>query len=411
MIYPSERSGYMFMSVLLFFVGFFTSINGILVTYFKNSFGVSYTIANLISMIFFLTYLLMSVPFGYFNHFSSYRKTLQISLLMGIVGCLIFVFAIQEGSYLLLLGSLFFIASLVTGIEVSANSLVDLMGDQRTSSKRLTFVHFFDSLGTVLGPQFASFIFLYSTSIDVTSDRARSLYFGLIILLITFTMIIPKQYSKRRIQHECSDNQSCEKEVSWNRLLNARLMFGIIAMFCYVGCEVSLANFLIPLATQSQIAHLAEKEAAIWISFYWGGQMIGRFLGSLFMGIIPTEKVLRICATFGSSFVLFGVFLNNNFSLYLIASAGLTNSIMYPSIFSLAIKNAGLLKSKASGWIHVGVIGGAIIPLCQGVLADLFDVRYSFILPGLLYMVIILYGIFSEQLDNNVLKITLKNYA
>lgn len=390
-IYPEQKTGYFLLAILFFNVGFFASINGVLVAYFKESLNLSYFIANIIPFVFFLAYFLMSAPFGLVLHKYGYRKSINTGLILGVIGCLLFIVGVYAENFLLILLALFFIASFVTSLEVAANPLVDSMGPASSSSQRLTFVHFLDSVGTIIGPQFAAFIFLFSLSRQQLNYRITFFYLLLGIVFIVFIQIINRVFHDQAIK---DNSEESIKIVSLWR--HSRLILGVIAIFIYVGCEVSIANFLISFAMLKETANLSIKVATIYLSLYWCGQMIGRLIATVFMGKIRTYFLLACCGMLAIILLSVALLLHNYISLYLVTLVGLANSIMYPSIFSLAVKNLGSLKSKGSGLLHTGVVGGAIIPLVQGIIADHTGVLASYWLPAALYSFIVFYAVWDK---------------
>lgn len=388
-LYPNQKKNFLLIAVLFFNIGFFTSINGVLIAYFKDFFKLSYFISNVIPFVFFLAYLLMSQSFGVIAYKHSYGKALIIGLIFGIIGCLFFILGVYNKNFYIILLGLFFIASFATGLEVSSNPLVDCMGPVNFSSQRLTVVHFFDSVGTIIGPQFAAFIFLYSVSQQQLNYRIITFYLLLIVIFIAFVLLVDNLFCKPK---RIIDKIDINYPINTTLLHCKQLTYGVIAIFVYVGCEVSIANFLIMFAIQPQTSHLSLGRAAVFLSLYWCNQMLGRFIAIFCLRKMKTRFTLAYCGILATSLLICALLLNGSISLYLITLVGLTNSIMYPYIFSIAIEDLGNLKAKASGYLHMGVVGGALIPLLQGITADHFGVIFSFWVPAALYLYVTLYA-------------------
>lgn len=392
---PPHKVGYSIIAALFFNVGFFASINGVLVTYFKNSFHLSYLIANVIPFVYFITYFCMSSLFGFIAYHSNYVRTMQLSLLLGIAGCSIFIGAVNSENFILILLGLFLIASFSTGVEVSANPLVDSMGAARYSSQRLTFVHLLDSVGTIIGPQFAAFIFLYSISRQQLNLRIDCFYLFLIIVLGIFIYLLHQSLHPTDLRAHKNTQKEVLVKSQTSIWYSKQLLLGFIAMFIYVGCEVSVANFLMSFAILPEIAGTTIKAASIWLSLYWAGMMVGRLLASFLMGKTNTYLPLAGCGFIATILLSTALLIEGPVSLWLVTLVGLANSIMYPAIFSIAIAHFGNLKSKASGILHMGVVGGAVIPLIQGAIADHIGVAHSYWFLAVLYIFIIYYALTS----------------
>jgi MFS transporter, FHS family, L-fucose permease len=172
-----------------------------------------------------------------------------------------------------------------------------------------------------------------------------------------------------------------------------RLVLGVIGIFLYVGAEVAIGSFLVNYFTQPDIGNLPEKAAAGYVSLYWGGAMVGRFIGSALLQKIRTGRLLAFNAVIACSLVVISMSTFGHIAMWSILAVGLFNSVMFPSIFTIAIDGLGPLTSKASGALVTAIVGGAVIPLAQGALADRIGVHHAFILPALCYVFVFFYAL------------------
>jgi FHS family L-fucose permease-like MFS transporter len=171
------------------------------------------------------------------------------------------------------------------------------------------------------------------------------------------------------------------------------LRFGVFGIFLYVGAEVAIGSFLVSFLSQSSIAGLNEAQASKVIAFYWGGAMVGRFIGALVMQIVPAGKVLAFNAVMVILLVLCAIVFDGKLAMWSLLSVGLFNSIMFPTIFSLALNGLGQSTAQASGYLCLAIVGGALVPLLQGFFADAIGLQVSFIVPMLCYLFIAYYGL------------------
>ena len=171
------------------------------------------------------------------------------------------------------------------------------------------------------------------------------------------------------------------------------LFLGAIGIFTYVGAEVSIGSFLVNYFGLPEIANLSAKTAAGFVSFYWGGAMIGRFLGAGLLRRFRPGSLLALCATVAALLVTASMLLGGHTAMWTILAVGFFNSIMFPTIFSLGVAELGPLTGNGSGLLNMAIVGGAILPVIQGVIADQVGLHHAFILPVLCYLYILYYGL------------------
>jgi FHS family L-fucose permease-like MFS transporter len=381
---------------LFFMWGFITCLNDILIPHLKGVFNLSYTQAMLIQSCFFGAYFLVSLPAGYIVKKLGFQKGIVSGLLVAAIGCLAFYPAAALLSYPMFLLALFILASGITILQVSANPFVSLLGDPNTASSRLTLTQAFNSLGTTVAPFFGAYLILdhVAEGMSQASNSAVAVQMPY-VLLAAMLLVLAAIFAWLKlpsIESNQTDNVDASKPTGsiWNY---RHLVLGAIGIFVYVGAEVSIGSFLVSFFNDPTIANLAEADAAKYIAYYWGGAMVGRFIGAAVMQKIPAGKVLAFNATLAIVLVAIAIVASGQIAMWSILLVGLCNSIMFPAIFSLALSGLGKFTSQGSGILCLAIVGGAIIPLMQGGAADLVGIQHSFILPILCYLFIVYYGL------------------
>ena len=399
------------LTTLFFIWGFITCLNDILIPHLKAVFTLSYTQAMLVQFCFFAAYFVVSVPSGYLLKKISYKAGIVTGLAIASIGCLLFYPAANLQSYSLFLVALFVLASGITLLQVAANPYVSLLGKSETASSRLTITQAFNSLGTTIAPYFGALIVLTAavkSAEDITKLNSLELsvyqslqaaavqipYLGLATLLllmaVLFALIKLPDIQLTDIELDKQTTRPIkEKASAW---AYRHLVLGALAIFMYVGAEVCIGSFLINFLTEPKIAGLSVVEAGKYASFYWGGAMVGRFLGAVIMQKMAANKLLTFNALIAVILVLTAVMGTGELVMWSILAVGLCNSIMFPTIFSLAIKGLGQHTRQGSGILCMAIVGGAILPLIQGVIADNVGIQSAFIIPALCYAYIAFYG-------------------
>ena len=399
------------LTTLFFIWGFITCLNDILIPHLKAVFTLSYTQAMLVQFCFFTAYFVVSVPSGYLLKKISYKAGIVSGLSIASVGCLLFYPAASQHCYALFLVALFVLASGITLLQVAANPYVTLLGKPETASSRLTITQAFNSLGTTIAPYFGALIVLATAvksaediaqlnSVELSAYQALQAtavqmpYLGLAALLLLMAVVfaVIKLPDIQVIDTELDKIVSkpfADKTSAW---AYPHLVLGAVGVFMYVGAEVCIGSFLINFLTEPKVADLSLVEAGKYASFYWGGAMVGRFLGAALMQKVSANKLLTFNALLAIILVLTAVMGAGHLVMWALLAVGLCNSIMFPTIFSLAINGLGQHARQGSGILCTAIVGGAILPLIQGVFADQVGIQNAFIIPALCYAYIVFYG-------------------
>lgn len=397
----TQRPNYAFalssLTSLFFMWGLISSLNDILIPRLKSAFELSYAEAMLIQFCFFFAYFVVSVPAGRLVSALGYKTGIVIGLLVTAMGCVGFYPSAGYHSYPLFLSSLFVLASGITILQVAANPYVTVLGPAQTASSRLTMTQAFNSLGTTVGPWLGGILILGEAA-EAAGGGAESVqmpYLGLAGLLVLLAVVMAALNLPRLADlAEGDDGDDAEilpdADSAWGY---SHLVLGAIGIFVYVGAEVSIGSFLVNFFSEDHIAGLEEVEAAKYVSFYWGGAMVGRFIGAIAMRTVSAGKALAFNATMATVFVLLTVSSTGSLAMWAIILVGLCNSIMFPTIFSLAIAGLGRHTSQGSGILCLAIVGGAVLPLLQGFLADAFGIQRAFLLAVFCYVYIAFYGL------------------
>jgi len=398
------------MVTTLFFVwGFLTSLNDILIPHLKAIFDLNYAEAMLVQFAFFSSYAAFGIPSGKVVEWIGYQRTMVLGLLTMGVGAALFIPAANLPSFPLFLAALIVLAAGITALQVAANPYVTVLGPPETGSSRLNLTQAFNSLGTTIGPPLGGWLILRGAekTVENTSNMTPALlhayriqqaatvkfpYLAIALALVLLAMAI-WFYKFPRLDATQDYRPSKAGEKGHGIWRYPHVVLGAVAIFVYVGAEVSIGSFLINYFNQSYIAGLSALAAANLVPFYWGGAMVGRFIGSAVLQKVKTGTVLALCAVVATVLVLISMLSFGHVAVWSILLVGLFNSVMFPCIFTLGIAEMGPLTGEASGLLVTAIVGGALIPEVQGILADRIGIHHAFIIPVFCYMFIIYYGL------------------
>ena len=394
---------------LFFIFGGITSLNDVIIPKLKELFTLNYTQAMLVQFCFFTAYLVIGIPGAKLVKKLGYMRGAVAGLLTMMVGCLMFIPASQTATYWVFLLALFVLASGVVIVQVVANPLISLLGPQRTAHSRLTFAQAFNSLGTTVFPIIGSIVILGSLA-NVTADELSGAeltayrqaeseaiwqgYLGVAILIALVALAV--WMFRNRLQGE--KHEASSGLAGLDLLKRSRFGFGALCIFLYVGAEVSIGSIIINYLAQDRVLGQPESVIGWMIGLYWGGAMVGRFLGSYFLRIFSPGKILAFNATGSILLIIISTMTTGEVAAYSLLAVGLMNSIMFPTIFSLACEKLGPRAADGSGIINVAIFGGAVVPLLYGVIADISgSLAVAMILPIACYAIIASFGVFARR--------------
>jgi FHS family L-fucose permease-like MFS transporter len=402
-------------TTLFFMWGFLTCLNDILIPHLKAIFDLNYTMAMLVQFAFFSGYFIFALPAGKIVEMTGYKRTMIIGLLTMTVGALLFLPASMAPSFPLFLAALMVLAAGITILQVAANPYVAHLGPPRTASSRLNLAQAFNSFGTFLAPFFGGAVILShipkaanaAALTGAALQRSRILeassvqlpYLGIaaalaaLAIALALVQLPPMDFTQDIRPGEANP-------LTTDRLRNhPQLFLGALGIFLYVGAEVSIGSFLINYFGLPSIGNLTAADAAKYVSLYWGGAMVGRFIGSAILRRYSTGIVLGLAATIAGLLVVVSMLSFGHVAMWSILAIGLFNSIMFPSIFTLGIADLGPLTGRGSSLIVASIVGGAIIPVLQGKIADSIGVHHAFLIPVVCYIYIALFGFSRPRLS------------
>lgn len=399
----------LFVMALFFIFGGITSLNDVIIPKLKELFTLNYTQAMLVQFCFFTAYLVIGIPGARLVKRIGYMRGAVAGLLTMMTGCLLFIPASQSASYPVFLFALFVLASGVVIVQVVANPLISLLGPAKTSHSRLTFAQGFNSLGTTVFPYFGSILILGGlaavsanqlSSIELDAYRTaetQAIVNGYLSLAVALAIVAGVVWMFRNALKGESHEESSGL-AGLDLLKRPRFGYGALCIFLYVGAEVSIGSLIVNYLMQAHVMGLEEQAAGKLIGLYWGGAMVGRFIGSAILRVISPGKVLTCAAIAAITLILFSTQTSGTASGYSLLAIGLANAIMFPTIFSLACEKLGPRAADGSGIINVAIFGGAVIPLLTGVIADATgSLASALAIPALCYVIIAGFGWFARQ--------------
>ena len=398
----------LFVFALFFLFGGITSLNDVLIPKLKELFTLSYLEAMLIQSAFFAAYFFISIPGTAIVRRIGYMRTAVVGLLTMTAGCVLFVPASTSGLFIAFLLALFVLASGITIVQVVANPLISMLGPAPTTHSRLTFAQAFNSLGTTVFPYVGALLILsplersdLSTLTGPALDAYRALesrilshaYLGLAAALVLVASAV-WLWRNRLVETPPEPGKTLR---AFQLLKRPRFGFGALSIFLYVGAEVAIGSIIVNYLTQASVLGISQQAAGEHVSLYWGGAMVGRFIGAGLLRIFSPGKVLACAAGSVVLLLLISAQTVGHVSGYALLAIGLFNSIMFPTIFSLACEGLGRRAAEGSGVICVAIVGGAIVPPITGHAADLMGLKASLIVPAACYVAILAFGWYARR--------------
>jgi FHS family L-fucose permease-like MFS transporter len=397
------KSAFAVVTMLFFMWGFLTELNDVLVPHLKSIFDLNYFRAMLIQFAFFSAYFLFSVPWAKVIDRIGYKKTMVTGLCTSALGAFLFIPAASAPSYPLFLAALMVLAAGITALQVAANAYVAVLGPARTASSRLNLAQAVNSLGHTSAPWIGGLLILSAAPMSMEVVRQLSpdalqayrlheassvkmpyVLIGLVLLVLGIAIAKFKLPPMPQAERHGAAGQNLWKY--------RQLVFGVVGIFLYVGAEVAIGSFLVNYFIQPEIGNVTPQVAARFVSFYWGSAMVGRFIGSAILQKVRTPIVLGIAAIAACLLVLTSMLTSGHVAMWSIILVGFFNSVMFPSIFTLGIAELGPLTGDGSGLLIMAIVGGAIIPVAQGALADQIGIHHAFILPAICYLYVVFYA-------------------
>ena len=397
-----------FVFALFFIFGGITSLNDVIIPKLKDLFTLSYAQAMLVQSAFFAAYFFVSIPAAAIVQRIGYMRSAVVGLLTMAAGCLLFIPASYSGMFATFLLALFVLASGITIVQVVANPLISMLGKPQTASSRLTFAQAFNSLGTTVFPYVGAILILGSlATVDPSSLSGAALdafrqeetrvvvntYIGLAIALALLGGAV--WMNRRKLVETAAPSENILQAL--DLLKQPRFALGALCIFLYVGAEVAIGSIIVNYLMESSVLGLSAEAAGKHVPLYWGGAMVGRFIGAALLRMFSPGKVLAFAATVTIGLLLVSSNTTGAVSGWSLLAIGLFNSIMFPTIFTLACEGLGKRTAEGSGVICVAIVGGAIVPLVMGFAADAVGLKMSLAVPALCYAVIVYFGLYARR--------------
>lgn len=389
----------MVLGSLMFMMGFITCMNDILIPHLKEIFNLTYVQAMLIQFCFFSAYAIMSIPMGHFVEKFGYKNGVIGGFIIAAVGCLLFYPAAGSHSYAVFLAALFILASGIVLLQVAGNPYITLLAPKGKESTTLTLIQGFNSLATMIAPPLGAMLIF----VDATASEAERIssvqipYLGLAGFMILLAVVVAKLHlpdARKIAQAESAANDDGKTSVWQYR----HMVFGAAGIFCYVGAEVAIGSMMINAL--EVLAGLNHSTGAAYLSIYWGGAMVGRFVGSALMNKIAPNRYLAFNATVATALIVIAILAGGGaVTMWSLLLIGFFNSIMFPTIFSLATKGLGKFTSTASGVICTAIVGGAIVPVVQGWAADTYGLLPAYVVSAICYVYIVFFAVKGYKAD------------
>ena len=388
----TQTFAFIAMTCLFFFWGFITVLNDILIPFLKESFDLNYTQAMLVQFCFFGAYFIVSPFAGRLIDKVGYQQGIVLGLLTTAAGCILFYPSASFHVYGLFLFAFFVLASGITILQVAANPYVAALGPEKTAASRLNLAQAANSLGTTVGPIIGASLILGVVAADASAVQGP--YLMIAGLLIAAALVF-RNIKLPKLAHVEATGEESEGNIWEHR----SLVLGALAIFLYVGGEVSIGSFLVNYFSESSIAGMSTADAGEMVAYYWGAAMIGRLFGAVLMNYVAATKYLAVNALIAIIMIIVSMNSTGDVAMWSILAVGFFNSIMFPTIFTLAVKGLGSMTSKGSGLVCQAIVGGALIPLVQGVAADSIGIQLSFIVPMLCYIYIGWYALNGAEVN------------
>jgi FHS family L-fucose permease-like MFS transporter len=397
---PGYLVPFIIVTALFFIFGFITNLNMALVPHLRAIFTLNYAWAMLAESAFFLAYFVFSAPTSKLIETIGYKRTMVVALFIQVVGCLLFVPAAKIVSFPLFLTAVFVVGAGVTALQTSVNPYVSILGPEHTSSIRLNLAQAFNSIGGTIAPLVAGAYILTDPAKVATqasvADTVRVPY----ILIAAGLLLLGLAIAFMHLPH-VEQTQAFRPGKAGDPILSRSIwaykhtVLGALGIFFYVGVEVGLSSIAVNYFKLQGMS--SAKTASYLVSLYWLGALIGRLLGAGIMTKVNPGKLLGIFGIVAALLITISMFTSGEVAIGTLVLCGFFNSVMFPNIFTLGIAGLGPLTSKGSGLIMTAVVGGAIIPLAIGALADKVGIQHSFVIPMICYLYIAYYGLVGSK--------------
>lgn len=354
-------------SLLFFMWGFVTVLNDILIPHFKAAFDLSATEAMLVQFCFFGAYFTIGLPAGRLVGRIGYRWGIVVGLVVAGLGALAFLPAASGRTYAGFLVALFILASGITVLQVAANPFVTLLGPPRTAASRLNLAQGINSVGTTIAPLLGAWLILDASGGAADLGSVRGPYLVIAAILLGMSGL----FAAIRLP-DGRPSGPAPRPIRGGLLGERRLLNGTVAIFLYVGAEVGIGSVLVLFFGQEDVAGMSEQLAGYHVAYYWGAAMVGRFVGAAISRRVEPAGVLAVASVVAVLLISVTVVVRGEVAVWTLLAVGFTNAVMFPTIFALAVEGLGERTGEGSGMLVMAIVGGAVVPVVMGALADAF---------------------------------------
>ena len=406
---PAAYRGALALLASLFFMwGFITVINNTLLPHLRSVFELNYTQTTLIESTWFVGYLVASIPAAKLIERIGYQKALVVGLAIMTVGSAAMILAASLPSYYVTLVALFTVSCGIAILQVAANPYVAVIGPAATSESRLTLVQAFNTTGDVLAIVFGRYLILARTTAGTSAEGAQLSYAQrmadaqatelpyLIVAIVLAILAVVIARAKLPALGSATKRAGAAERKGLSLWRHRNLVLGCVGIFVYVLAEIGVGNLFINFASQPTIAAITHEQAAFYLTFVWGGMMVGRFVGAWIMQRVAPEKVLAVFAIGALVGALGASFIQGPGAMYALIAVGLFHSIMFPTIFALAIRGLGPLTEEGSGLLIMSIAGGALVFL-QGNIADHYGIQPAFLVTAACELYVLYYAVWGSR--------------
>lgn len=395
---PNNNLALGVLTSLFFMMGFITSMNDILIPHLKGIFNLNFTQVMLVQLYFFAAYGLMSIPAGKLVEKIGYKGGVIGGFLIAAFGCTLFYPAGNSASYSIFLGALFILATGIVLLQVAGNPYVTLLAKPGKESATLTLIQAFNSVATTIAPPLGGALILVNvnTSLAERISSVQMLYLGLagFMILLAVTVAKIKLPDARKIAQAETEHNHDGKTSVWQY---KHMVLGAVGIFCYVGAEVTIGSMMVNVL--EKVAGIDQDKGANYLALYWGGMMVGRFVGFFIMDKVKSNRLLAFNASVAGALIVLAIVSGGKVAMWSLLAIGLFNSIMFPTIFSLGTHGLGKYTSQASGIICSAIVGGALIPVVQGAFADTIGLLPAYFVSAICYAYIVFFALKGYKVD------------
>ena len=407
----SYRPALALLASLFFMWGFITVINNTLLPHLRSVFQLNYTQTTLIESTWFVGYLIASIPAAKLIEQIGYQKSLVVGLAVMTAGSLCMIAAAALPSYGVTLVALFTVSCGIALLQVAANPYVAVIGPAESAESRLTLVQAFNTTGDVLAIVFGRYLILGRTTAG-TSGEGTHLTFAqrmadaqatelpyLIVAIVLALLAVTIAWAHLPALGSAAQRANADERKHLSLWRHRNLVFGCIGIFLYVLAEIGVGNLFINFASQPTIANITHEQAAFYLTFVWGGMMVGRFVGAWIMRYFAPERVLALFALGALVSALSATFVHGPGAMYALIAVGLFHSIMFPTIFALAIRGLGPLTEEGSGLLIMSIAGGALV-FIQGNIADRYGLQWAFVVTAICELYVLFYAVWGAKITD-----------